>query len=958
MIEEAQREEEEKKKTVPSASPFDGNATAIETEEKEKNEEEEEEEEDYSTLEEVTKELSLNQRPAWFDPQVFEKDDFNPDVYIDEMSPFVAPEDLAVEVEKYADELQNKLVEMVNRDYKDFVALTTDLVDVDAYVKEIKEPLEVLKGQVEDAREVVKQELEKLQNALDRRDELARERESLELIMEATTVCSKVERLLEEFRTSGDGDENGKKKSSKLTSTKAEFVAGDGSEEQEGIEDDGDESSVLVSTNVDIDMDLDGEGLEFLRPSKTFLASAERAERNASSSDNNASADENSALSPRKGDASSDATTSSSNNDRSDGHNSAEERARILSRVAGEVNRLKFFLSQGKDSQQVKALGDRVKSCDETLLKELNGAFAAALLDASEESKKAGISATKLKSAASVKFLLEAYQSVGRASDAEKTVKNTLVKPVVSAVTDSAPAPAGIGAREDVSGILKNCSEKAIEAVSFLLDIAKDLSSSESSCDFLGGSVLAEIDSQLHEKRPSSFSPGVPEAFISNYAASMAFIDDLQAKAETISQIAAEKFFDSDALRTFHKRWNLSVYFTLRFQEIAGDVDATLTRPGLERVQKGDATTPTAKSPKKDGTPKSPKSPKKQQEKQEINDVPGVFSLTASDAAFRSALRCFDDDVYVPAQADKFVRLAAQIVSRYRAWVSAGTEYLEETALINAAAEKSENTSDDAGGSSSVATAARRTTSSNTWGATAGCEELATVRSEVELFSKKVKEELVKVAAKKVGSAIKVPEDREAATNATSQCLELGAVTLDEFLPKITSAIALVVTERCTEALKQLKGITATFRMTNKPTPTKHSHFVPMLLQPLSKFCEESQRTRRLSPIAAKDLTREVCEGVTKKYAEMASDLVATVLKTEASLNRLKDRQGKGTTAASDATKAGGKLSDTDKIFKQLHLDVAEYASRLISVNVQPSSLEAFPALWKALAPEGEPIPA
>ena len=203
--------------------------------------------------------------------------------------------------------------------------------------------------------------------------------------------------------------------------------------------------------------------------------------------------------------------------------------------------------------------------------------------------------------------------------------------------------------------------------------------------------------------------------------------------------------------------------------------------------------------------------------------------------------------------------------------------------------------------SSSAATATRRTTSSNTWGATGGCEELATVRSEVELFSKKVKEELVKIAADRVGGAIKNPEDREAATKATSQCLELGAATLDEFLPKITSAIALIVTERCTEALKQLKGITATFRMTNKPTPSKHSHFVPMLLQPLSKFSEESQRTRRLSPIAAKELTREVCEGVTKKYAEMAGDLVATVLKTEASLNRLKDRQGKGTATAGDA---------------------------------------------------------
>ena len=106
MIEEASREqhqreeeEEEKKKKKTNEAPSSSGP---------EKEEPEEDEEDYSALEEVTKELSLNARPAWFDPNVFEKDDFNPDVYIDEMSPFVTPEDLATEVEKYADELQNK----------------------------------------------------------------------------------------------------------------------------------------------------------------------------------------------------------------------------------------------------------------------------------------------------------------------------------------------------------------------------------------------------------------------------------------------------------------------------------------------------------------------------------------------------------------------------------------------------------------------------------------------------------------------------------------------------------------------------------------------------------------------------------------------------------------------------------------------------------------------------------
>ena len=58
--------------------------------------------------------------------------------------------------------------------------------------------------------------------------------------MEATTVCSKVERLLEEF---GRRDE-ARKKSSNLNNSKAEFVGdgGGGGGREEGFEDDGDES--------------------------------------------------------------------------------------------------------------------------------------------------------------------------------------------------------------------------------------------------------------------------------------------------------------------------------------------------------------------------------------------------------------------------------------------------------------------------------------------------------------------------------------------------------------------------------------------------------------------------------------------------------------------------------------------------------------------------------------------
>ena len=198
---------------------------------------------------------------------------------------------------------------------------------------------------------------------------------------------------------------------------------------------------VLVATNVDIDMDVDGEGLEFLRPSKTFLASAERAERKrVFPRINNTLADENSALSPRKGGSSSDATTSSSNNDRSDGHNSAEERARILSRVAGEVNRLKFFLSQGKDSQQIRALSDRVKKlrrdAAERTQRRIRGCV---VRPRAKRAKKVAIPGTKLKSACVCEVF---YWKRTKPSDARAMQRKQsgmlLVKPLVSEVTDSA----------------------------------------------------------------------------------------------------------------------------------------------------------------------------------------------------------------------------------------------------------------------------------------------------------------------------------------------------------------------------------------------------------------------------------------------------------------------------------------------------------------------------------------
>jgi hypothetical protein len=166
------------------------------------------------------------------------------------------------------------------------------------------------------------------------------------------------------------------------------------------------------------------------------------------------------------------------------------------------------------------------------------------------------------------------------------------------------------------------------------------------------------------------------------------------------------------------------------------------------------------------------------------------------------------------------------------------------------------------------------------------------------------------------------PQAATAALAAAGRGLsEAGALLLD--LAVDESA------ERCVAVVRQLKGITATYRMTSKGPPTRHSHYVtggpgrqparhppqqppaglpprpratppPGLtahcppapapagaLAPLRTFLD-ADKVRRLSEPARQRLARGVAELVCARYQQLAEDLLTAVRKTESSLKRLK----------------------------------------------------------------------
>mmetsp|Transcript_18590 Transcript_18590/g.60608 ORF Transcript_18590/g.60608 Transcript_18590/m.60608 type:complete len:163 (+) Transcript_18590:883-1371(+) len=160
-------------------------------------------------------------------------------------------------------------------------------------------------------------------------------------------------------------------------------------------------------------------------------------------------------------------------------------------------------------------------------------------------------------------------------------------------------------------------------------------------------------------------------------------------------------------------------------------------------------------------------------------------------------------------------------------------------------------------------------------------------------------------------------------------------------MPAASSLMAASVGDKCVDVLKQLKGITATYRMTNKPLPTRHSHFVPSILAPLKAF-SEGDKARLLSDTVRLELVRAVVDTVNARYDEMARDL--SVRKTESSLARLKNRQGAGA--------KGAELSDTDKIVKQITIDVQEHGRQIMAVGIIPNELESFRRLTAASGAE------
>ncbi|KAH7351785.1 hypothetical protein KP509_19G014200 [Ceratopteris richardii] len=470
--------------------------------------------------------------PLWFNKSAFTTSDFSSETYIADLRKFVPLETLRSELRSHLRILKGELVELINRDYADFVNLSTKLVDVDGAVLRMRAPLNDLKSRLSAVKESVKASLSALEDGLDRRTEASQAREILELLLDTSHVMSKIEKLLVELQSMPD------ESASVSQSSKVAFLPHSNFSVEESTE------SIV--------------GLE-------------------------------------------------------------ESRSRLLERIASEMNRLNFYVARVQELPFIQNMEKRIRSASMSLDISLCKCFEVGL---------------KQRNEAVIFRCLRAYSAIDNSQGAHEVFRLFVVSPFMEQVFSREADSLTDLLEKDFSEIKKKIETEC----RFLLDITMAANSGLQSFDFLGSSILKELHNAIQKKKPGAFSPGKPSIFLANYKSSLDFLDHLEGFCQSKSAIST--FRSQPAYSDYLKQWNLGVYFTLRFQEIAGDLDGALNVTSLGR----------------------------------IGGHPLGLALSSSGTLEQCLLKCWQEDVFVVSLSDRFFGLALQLTSRYSTWVLAGLE--------------------------------------------------------------------------------------------------------------------------------------------------------------------------------------------------------------------------------------------------------------------------------------------
>ncbi|XP_039278291.1 conserved oligomeric Golgi complex subunit 2 [Nilaparvata lugens] len=231
--------------------------------------------------------------------------------------------------------------------------------------------------------------------------------------------------------------------------------------------------------------------------------------------------------------------------------------------------------------------------------------------------------------------LLGMYLTLGRISDAEQLYRRDVVAPAMAKLINE---EALAGQPRGLQGLYHSIISFVEEDMRPLLALTTASSNRSSppikGFQFIVKSCWPEVEERLEMNLTSIFAPGNPELFFQRYTESLKFLSKLEeccSNPETVHLLKNHASYSS-----FMHRWNLPVYFQIRFQEIAGKLEYVIDE------NESDLRKPKNKD--------------------------SCFQLTVTETAWECLQQCWAEKVFIPQLAHRFWKLSLQVLARYYVW--------------------------------------------------------------------------------------------------------------------------------------------------------------------------------------------------------------------------------------------------------------------------------------------------
>lgn len=393
-------------------------------------------------------------------------------------------------------------------------------------------------------------------------------------------------------------------------------------------------------------------------------------------------------------------------------------------------------------------------------------------------------------------------------------------------------------------------------------------------------------------------------------------------------QDAQNRIYAHPKTHDFNKKWNLPIYYQLRFgeccQRLNKAIDATTKEGWLTPVFTG---TNNAGSAREVGL-----------------ELPLFLEL------YDVLLFLWRPDVVLVPLTNRLLRGATQLVGRVVLFCQDGMEgtlrFGDATPAAMTGSESGgatvaqESSSDQSGPSMPSST-----TSRPLWSWAENEQDVAVVAWELHVLEMALRRPYVDA----VCQAIVSPNVDEPSSTHSAELIALVTEVLEDaaqlIVPLVDSAwndiIVKLLTAKCSGPLAVVKGVAATYRMTNRPPPTQASPFVATVLRPLKEFNQEFAK-RTPDRVGAR-WKHQIVATVADRYAAAVEDLLATVQRTEVALSSRRARR----------VTSGG-MSDGEKVKLQLYLDCVRFAESVAEVGVDPTTVRGLSQLTSLTAEGGD----